>query len=289
MSVKQANSQVTLLIGPQTRLSDALNNTVRQYGDFIADAGVTAITNRIAGSTLRAAAAENLSDGERQATLESGLSLKDGRPVFLSVINFLGPPTDAFRQQELFPNSGRTVSGVGPAFSTMVSRVVVTIEPLHHFLLSLPSPTLHERIAKSRWEVLYELKWSDLVLELCEAFPLSRVLVVTPDAAFFGAKTVLSELFGTAGCEIDPILLQRPRLMLDGQAALAQLHATNDLGPDILEKLFAAHRDTPDPAQLETRIGIDKATSKLLDQRFLEDLHDIEQLPNAHLLRWYRP
>ncbi|MDH3691602.1 MAG: hypothetical protein OEU36_19340 [Gammaproteobacteria bacterium] len=283
-SMNPAGSQVTLLLGPQTRLTHALNDAVRMHGDFISDAGVTAITNRNASSTLRAAAAESLSDSERRATLESGLSLNEGDPVFFSAINFLGPPADAFRKLELFPNSGRMISGRNSVLSTMVSRVVITIEPLHHFLFYLPSPTLHKRVAESPWEALFEISWSDLISELCEAFPLSRILVMTPDAALMCTRSVLSELFGSASCEIDPALLQRPHLTLVGQEALTRLSATHDPAPEILKRVFVEHRDTPDSTELEMRIGVDKLTSTLLDQRFLEDLHDIELLKNVQLL-----
>lgn len=223
---------------------------------------------------------------------------------------------EAFRHQELFPNAERLIATRTSSISTMVSRVVVTIEPLHHFLFSINSPKLHQRLAGTSWEALYELSWADLVLEVCEAFPSSRVWVITPDAAFGSAKTVLSELFGPAGCEIDPALLQRPHLTPDGQAALASILAAHKPAPDILEQLracnpdtpagqatfasilaahepnpgileqlFASHRDTPDPAELEARLGIDQLTSSLLDQRFLEDLREVEALPDVRLLR----
>ena len=282
--MKQSKSRVTLLLGPQTRLANGLNDAIRNFWDFIAAAGVTAIPNRFAMSTIRAAAAENLSDRERRAILESGLSLNDGNPVFLSAIKLLGEPANAYRGRELFADAERRINAAGSGLSGMVSRVVVTIEPLHHFLFSIDSPALHQRLADTRWETLYELSWSDLVSEVCEAFPSSRVCVVTPDAVFGSARTVLSELFGPAGCEIDPAQLQRPHLTLDGQAALARINATHDPAPDILEQIFAKHRDTPDPVELEARTGIDKLTSVLLDQRFLEDLRELEALPKVRLL-----
>jgi len=283
-SMKQAASHVTLLVGPQTRLARSLNDAVRARRTAIAAAGVTAIPNRIAMRALRAAAVEMISDDERRTSLATSFNLRDGRPVFLSAINLLGSPTAAYRRHELFPNAERMLADQSPVLSTMVSRVVVTIEPLHHFLLSLRSPTLHRRVADSSWEALYDLGWSDLVSKLSEAFPSSRVLVATPDAAFVGARAALSELFGAAGAKIDPGLLQRPLLTPTGQAALAKIRETQEPAPDILEGLFAAFRDTPDPAELEARMGIDKLTSTLLDQRFHEDLHEIERLPNVRLL-----
>jgi hypothetical protein len=282
--MKQATSQVTLLVGPQTRLARSLNDAVRTRRKAIAEADVTAIPNRIAMRALRAASVEELDNDERRVSLASSLSLGDGRPVFLSAINLLGSPTAAYRRQVLFPNAERMLADQSAAISTMVARIVVTIEPLHHFLLSLSSPTLHQRVADSSWETLYELGWSDLVSDLCAAFPSSRVLVITPDAAFVGARAVLSELFGAAGAKIDPGLLQRPLLTPTGQAALGKIRETRELAPDMLEGLFAAFRDTPDPAELEARMGIDKLTSTLLDQRFREDLLEIERLPNVRLL-----
>ncbi len=282
--MKQATSQVTLLVGPQTRLARSLNDAVRTRRTAIAAAGVTAIPNRIAMRALRAASVEELDNDEKWASLASSLSLRNGRPVFLSAINLLGSPTAAYRRQVLFPNAERMLAGQSSAISTMVARIVVTIEPLHHFLLTLRSPTLHRRVADSSWEALYELGWSGLVSDLSAAFPSSRVLVVTPDAAFVGASTVLSELFGAAGAKIDPGYLQLPLLTPTGQAALAKIRETREPAPDILEGLFAAFRDTPDPAELEARMGIDKLTSTLLDQRFHEDLNEIERLPNVRLL-----
>ena len=67
--MKQANTHITLLLGPQTRLALALNDVVRTRRDFITAAGVTAIPNRITAGALRAAVAENLSDRERDEPL----------------------------------------------------------------------------------------------------------------------------------------------------------------------------------------------------------------------------
>ncbi|MGI9389460.1 MAG: hypothetical protein ACR2O1_05320 [Boseongicola sp.] len=282
--MKQAKSQVTLLVGPQTRLARALNDAVRTRRAAIAAAGVTAFPSRIATRALRAAMSDKTSDDHSYVSLASELSLHDGRPVFLSAINLLGGPASAFYRQELFPHAEQMISGPGTALSEVVSRVVTTIEPLHHFLMSLRVPTLHQRVADSPWEALYELSWSDLVSEICEAFPTSQVLVLSPDAAFVNASTVLFELFGVAGARIDPAFLQRPHLTPNGQAALSSIRETKDPAPDILEELLAAHRDTPDSAELEARTGIDKLTSTLLEQRFLEDIRDLETLPNVRLL-----
>ena len=265
----QANSDVTLLVGPQTRLACALNDVVRTSGADIAAAGVTALPNRIAAPAIRAATAADFSDDERHGSLASALCLGDGHPVFLSAISLLGAPAAAYRGQELFPDA---------------ARLVVTIEPLHHFLFSLASPTLHQRVADSPWEALFEISWSDLIAELSEAFPSRQVLVLTPDAAFAGARTLLSEFFGAAGTTIDPAILQKQHLTPDGQAALTMIRAAGEPEPDILEELLAAYRATPDPGHLEARTGIDKLTSTLLDQRFLEDLSDLDALPNVRLL-----
>jgi len=280
----QAKPHVTLLAGPQTRLALALNDAVRTHCDAIAVAGVTAIPNRIATRAFRAASAENFSDDERLALLGSALSLHEGRPVFLSAINLLGAPTAAYRRQELYPNAEQMIASAGATLSSIVTRVVMTAEPLHHFLFSLSLPTLNQRVADSSWETLYELSWSDLISEFCEAFPLSQLLVITSDAAFVGAKTLLFELFGPAGNTFDPAHLQRPHLTPSGKAALENIRAAGEPDPDILEGLLAAHRATPDPVELEARTGIDKLTSTLLDQRFLEDLRDLETLPNVRLL-----
>ncbi len=281
--MNQANSHVTLLVGPQTRLARALNNVVRTRRAAIAAAGVMAVPNRIATRTLRAVTAGDVTDDERRALLASALSLDDGRPVFLSAINLLGAPTAAYRQQELFPNAERMITDRATSLSKMISRVVVTVEPLHHFLLSLSSPTLHNRVATAPWEALYEISWSDLIAEICEAFPSSRVWVVTPEAAFVGAEMMLSEMLGAAATAIDPTILQRCHLTSEGKAALEKALASGKPRAEKLEGIIAAHRDTPDPGELETRMGIDKLTSTLLDQRFLEDLREIEALPRVRL------
>ncbi|MGI9395801.1 MAG: hypothetical protein ACR2OY_14235 [Boseongicola sp.] len=282
--MKQANSQVTLLVGPQTRLARALNDAVRTRRAAIAAAGVTAFPSRIATRALRAAMGNDMRDDKKQLSLAAELSLHEGRPVFLSAINLLGGPAAAFYRRELFPNAEQMIAGPSSALTEIVSRVVTTIEPLHHFLLSLRLPTLHQRVADSPWEALYELSWSDLVSEICEAFPTSQVLVLTPDAAFVNASNVLAELFGVAGERIDPAHIQRPHLTPNGQVALSSIQATNDPAPDVLEELLAAHRDMPDAAELKARTGIDNLTSTLLEQRFLEDLQDLESLPNVRLL-----
>ncbi len=261
-----------------------MNDVVRTSGADIAAAGVTALPNRIAAPAIRAATAADFSDDERHGSLASALCLGDGHPVFLSAISLLGAPAAAYRGQELFPDAERIFYAPGSGLSTLVSRLVVTIEPLHHFLFSLASPTLHQRVADSPWEALFEISWSDLIAELSEAFPSRQVLVLTPDAAFAGARTLLSEFFGAAGTTIDPAILQQQHLTPDGQAALTMIRAAGEPEPDILEELLAAYRATPDPGHLEARTGIDKLTSTLLDQRFLEDLSDLDALPNVRLL-----
>ncbi len=282
--MKQAKPHVTLLVGPQTRLARALNDIVRTRRRAIEKAGVLAVPNRVASRALRAASAESQDDNAWLAALEAALQLDDGRPVFLSAINFLGPPTAVYRGQELFPKAERIIAGHGSPLADVVSRIVLTVEPLHHFLLALKSPTLHHRVSVAPWETLYELSWSDLVSELSAAFPSSRVWVVTPDAAFVGADMMISEMFGAAATAIDPKILQRSQLTPEGQAALAKAGAKARPSAETLESLIAAHRDAPDRAELKKRIGIDKLTATLLDQRFQEDLHNIEKLPRVRLL-----
>ena len=282
--MKQAKSHVTLLVGPQTRLAIALNDAIRTHRAAIASAGVKAFPNRIATRALRAATVDDLTDDERREILVSTLLLNDDRPVFLSAINLLGAPTAAYRRQELFPSAERKITGPGSPISKIVERVVLTIEPLHHFLMSLKTPTLHERVAAAPWEALYELSWSDLVAEISEAFPTSQLMIVTPDAAFVGAKAMLSELLGAASIAVDPKHLQRPHLTPDGQVAFDRICATQEPDAEKLERLFTACRTVPDQAELESQLGIDKLTSTLLDQRYREDLDLIEAMPRVRLL-----
>ena len=120
--MKQSKSPVTLLLGPQTRLAKGLNDAIRMFWDFIAAAGVTAIPNGIAMNNIRAAAAENLSDRERRATLVSDVSLNDRKPVFLSAINFLGAPTAAYREHKLFADAERRIDVAGSGLSVLAEK-----------------------------------------------------------------------------------------------------------------------------------------------------------------------
>lgn len=277
-----AVARTTILLGPQTRLAETLNGLVRTQRRAMARHGLDAYPSRVATRALRRAIADERPIAP-QDTLAEGLGLDSRGATFLSAVNLFGPPRAAFRGRELFPDAEVALAGLGSLLVGREALLVMAVEPLHHFLFAMQSEALSTRVRATRWDVLYELGWADLVAEVAEAAPGASVLVLTPGAAVVNAAAVLDELFGPAAAALDAASIRAPYLSPAGQAALARLRAAGRDDPETAEQLWHAHAMVPDWRALEAQLGIDRVTARLLDQRFREDLRDIEALPGVRL------
>ena len=52
----------------------------------------------------------------------------------------------------------------------------------------------------------------------------------------------------------------------------------------MLGELYASFAVRPDPLEIRTRLGIEKITATLLDQRFADDMDAIRSLPRTEVI-----
>ena len=78
---------LTILVGPYTRLTLAINAAIRSHRAAIEKAGLVALPTRGASPLARALALGPGSGEERLAAFRQALPSAAGRPVFLSALN----------------------------------------------------------------------------------------------------------------------------------------------------------------------------------------------------------
>ena len=267
---------VTCFLGPQTQLSLALNNIIRQHRAAFAKAGLSVVPSRIATPLLRKA----LDDRDRSERVAEFQEATQARPVFLSAVNFFGPPQAGLHQREMFPGVEAIVANLGDLGDA--PRIVMAADRLPAFFLASGSEPLERKVTATAWETLYELSWADLAQEIRVALPKAELLVLAPDtAARSGA--VLDRLFGPAAHILpSPEALLEAVISATGRAVLKQQKETPEAG--VLEELYASFATTPTLGEVTDRLGLDKVTQDLLDQRFNEDLAAITAMPKTEVL-----
>lgn len=277
-------SDLTLFIGPQTRLSLAINAIVRGHRGAFARAGLNVRPGRLATPDLRKNLDRDVPLSLRRA--EFAVAVGSG-PAFLSAINFLGPPVAAFHQREVFPES----EGLLAELPTLAeaARIVLSLDVLSAFFLAARSEPLEARVRSAGWETLYDLSWADLIEEVAFAMPGSEVLVLTPKGAALRSPEVLERLFGPAASVVPSRWhLMQAALNETGQAVLAKMiaEAGEDNAPsaETLGELYDSFAERADPAMLGERLGVDKVTAVLLEQRFREDLDRIAAMPRVEVI-----
>ena len=90
---------ITILIGPHTRLALAINSTVRGQRGKLAAAGVAAFPNRAASPIVRHLAAQAMPADARRTTFEARLAPDQAN--FLAALNFLGAPARSINLEVL--------------------------------------------------------------------------------------------------------------------------------------------------------------------------------------------
>lgn len=271
--------ELTILLGPVTGVSTSLNWLVRKYSGALEDAGLVAYASRFASPMLRRHLNEKPAEARALAFHEETAK----RPAFLAALNFLGSPHTGLKAGEIFPNAEVSIAGLTAIAAN--ARLVMTIDTLPAFFLAAGSDALETRVRRTRWEVLYELSWADLAREVKEAVPDCDLVVLTPDGAAVGGPHVLRQLFGNAADVFpDGYALLRAQLAETGQAVLDRLIKGGEPSTEMLDDLLRSFAIRPTKDDLNNRLGLDKVTATLLDQRFAEDVEAICALPGTQVI-----
>ena len=270
---------LTILLGPHTGLSLGLNTIVRTERAALVAAGLDAMPSRIASPMLRRCLNDRPAE-ERAAEFAKATA---NRPVFLSALNFFGPPQAGMLQREMFPNVEKSLAALAEIAPR--ARLVMCVDALPALFLAAGSEPLEARVLRTPWEVLYELSWAELAQEIKVALPDAELIVLTPESSGRNARTTLHRLFGTAAMTMsDPNALLRSVITETGHAVLDRLVAEGDASDAMLAELHASFARRPTQMECNQRLGIDKVTFALLEQRFAEDLAAIHALPGTRVL-----
>lgn len=267
---------LTILLGPQTRVALALNAHLRENRQFLSNRGVTVLPSRLASPLLRRA----IDDRPEAERLEEFSAQTQPRPAILSAINMFGPPEAGLSKGELFPDAELRFAGLAPFVGK--ARIVISIDTLPAFFLSVDSEPFEARVRRTAWEVLYELSWHELLSELVDFLPEAEFLVVTGMIEGEGLAKFAQVLVGPESDGLPaPYTYLRHLISDTGHAVLSRIL---DRGkPDVatIADLYRSFAVRPSNAELRERLGIDKVTGILLDQRFEEDLVRIAKLPRV--------
>ena len=271
-------SELTLIIGPQTSLALDLNAVIRTRRSDLAAGGIKALPSRVSSPFLRRCLDRERSLEDRRAEF---LGETKGATV-LSAVNFLGPPQAGLRRREMFPDAEGALRGLAEIADG--ANIVLVSDALPQFFLAAGSEALEARVRGTGWETLYELSWSDLAHEITESLPQSHLFVLTPDGAAARSPIVLERLFGEASDTLDPYALLRARMSTPGQAVLDRMLEGGPVEEVRSAELFTSFATSPDMDTFSERLGLDKITVTLLEQRYSEDLDAIRALPRTEVI-----
>ncbi len=270
--------QLTIILGPQTRAALALNALVRENRQYLASKGMTVLPSRLASPMLRRAI-DDRPEAERFAELDESTK---PRPAILSAINMFGPPQAGMMRNELFPDAEVKLAGLGKI--TKGARIVLAIDPLPAFFLAADSTVLEERVRQTPWEVLFEVSWFDLVREIVEVLPDADFLVLSGQGVGRDPPGLAERIFGDEAKGLpNPHTLLRHLISETGHAVLDRMLTRG--APDVatLSDLYRSFAILPTRQEVKERLGIDRLTGILLQQRFDEDLQQIRTLPRVEV------
>ena len=271
--------ELTILLGPMTAVSVTINGIVRKNSQALADAGVVAYASRTASPILR----RHLGDKPAEARALAFYEETPNRPAFLSALNFFGPPPAALKAGAFFPNAQASIEGLHGIAPR--ARFILCIDRLANFFLTLNSEPLEARVRRTSWDLLYEISWAALARDIKEAVPEGALVVLTPEGAGASGARALQRLFGQAADVLpDPHALLRAQISETGHAVLDRLIASDDMTAEMLLEVQKTFAITPSQADLSERLGLDKVTAALLDQRYLEDVDAIRTLPDTEVI-----
>ena len=164
-------------------------------------------------------------------------------------------------------------------------QVVLAVEPLPRLFLAAGSERLESRVRATGWEDLYELGWAELARSVVERMKAARLLVLTPGGMALRSQEVLERIFGDEITRVsDPNWLFRQAINATGIAVLDRLLETANPDAVTLKELYESFAVEPSVEEIETRLGIEKITATLMEQRFREDLDAIAGLPRTEVI-----
>lgn len=272
-------ANLTLLLGPQTRLGLAINALVRQQAGLFKKAGLRTLPARLSQPLMR----RHLDPEEALDARREAFSKDIEGTTFLSAVSFLGPPPVSLGERELLPEAERWLAALGELSPS--SHIILTIDRLPAFFMAAGSAPLERRVRNTPWEVLYELSWSDLIGEILVALPDCKLSVLTPGLAAVRSPETLKLLFGDAADALpDPYVLLRAVISETGHVVLDRLLAEGTPSITTLEDLSTSLSTVPTAEMIHERLGMDKLTQTLLNQRFEEDLEVIGEMAGIEVL-----
>lgn len=264
---------LTVLLGPHTSLSLALNAMARDYKNVLAKAGLNTLPSRFASPILRHAIDDRPLDLRKLEFFESLPKL----PAFLSAVNFFGPPHEGLAKREMFPRAEQSLARLSEVAPDM--RICICIDTLPAFFLAASSEVLETRVQSTPWEVLFELSWADLVVEVQNAMPGSKILVLAPKAA---ARPETLKVLGAEGLPYMHLL--RSQISDTGQAVLDRMASDQTADDKLLAELFGSFAMRPSTSEIKERLGLDKVTQLLMEQRFDEDIATLQAMSGVRVL-----
>lgn len=270
----------TLIVGPQTRGAFALNAYTRLHGSELAKQGVKALPLRAASPVLWRIADPDKPLDDRKAVFDEEIA---PQKTVLCGLNYFGPPEAALKNGALFPDPAAALAPLAQVAAAC--RVVLLVDSLPRLFLAPNAARLETRAKATPWETLFELTWVDLARAITEALPQADLLVLTPGGMALNSESLLRRFFGADGdLPGDRFWFLRQAMTETGQAVLDRLRKEG--GPDARTEaeLYASFADYPTLQDIETRLGIEKITVTLLEQRLAEDLDVIAGLPRTEVM-----
>ncbi len=272
--------EVTLILGPQTGVSLALNVHLRENRNGLRSHGITVMPSRFASPLMRRVV-DQRPEAERLAEFKAKAM---PRPVILSAVELLGRPQAGLAKGELFPDAELALAGMATIIRD--ARVVFAIDPLPSFFLAAGSDLLEERVRTTPWEVLYELNWYEMLTELVDLLPDATFLVLTGRGVAKEPQQTLARLLGDDLTDLPaPYSMLRQLISETGHAVLDRMLERGPPDAEMLADLCKSFSLTPAKEDIRDRLGLDKVTNILLEQRFEEDLEQIATLPRVELIR----
>ena len=271
---------LTIVVGPQTESAFALNSYVRKFAPLLKDAGVKALPVRASMSLISRVTYPSRPLAERIFDLQNDAEL---HPVTLCAINFFGPPESALKSGKFFPEPESFTRPLGEVAGK--ARIILAVDALYKMFLAPGATRLEARVKVTGWEHLFDLGWLELARAVSVGFPEAELLVLTPEGLALRSEDVLARVFyRDKPVQGDPHWLLRQALTETGQSVLDRIFATSDPDEKILSEVYGAFRKEIPHSDIEARLGIEKITATLLDQRFREDLDAIAALPRVEII-----
>ncbi|MEO1025403.1 MAG: hypothetical protein AAFX07_07590 [Pseudomonadota bacterium] len=265
---------LTVLLGPQTSLSLALNAIIRDHKHALQKAGLNSLPSRFASPILRHAIDDRPLEVRRIEFLDSLPKL----PTFLSAVNFFGPPHEGLAKREMFPRAEQSLARLAEVAPDM--RICICVDTLPAFFLASASEILEARVQNTPWEALFELSWADLALEVKDAMAGSEIVILTPKAAL--KPETLRSLVGKGA--LAPDLLLKSQVSETGRAVLDRMEPEQVSDSKVIADLYSSFSTRPKRHDIETRLGLDRVTQLLLQQRFDEDVAVMQSMPGISVL-----